>query len=73
MKIHEYQGKELLAKHRVPVPFGVPAMSVEEGLKIVISAGSVRGPVPMAPPPLPPTPPASDSEPDPGTDAAARR
>jgi succinyl-CoA synthetase beta subunit len=30
MKIHEYQGKELLARYRVPVPFGVPAMTIAE-------------------------------------------
>jgi len=30
MNIHEYQAKELLAKFGVPVPAGIPAMSVEE-------------------------------------------
>jgi len=30
VKIHEYQGKELLKKYGVPVPIGYPAMSVEE-------------------------------------------
>jgi succinyl-CoA synthetase beta subunit len=29
MKIHEYQGKALLAKYGVPVPFGVAAMSIQ--------------------------------------------
>jgi succinyl-CoA synthetase beta subunit len=32
MNIHEYQAKELLAKFGVPVPAGVPAMSVEEAV-----------------------------------------
>src|SRR5260221_500653 len=30
MKIHEYQGKELLRKYGVPVPKGTPAFSVDE-------------------------------------------
>jgi succinyl-CoA synthetase beta subunit len=30
MKIHEYQGKQLLARYGVPVPVGVPATSVAE-------------------------------------------
>jgi succinyl-CoA synthetase beta subunit len=30
MKIHEYQGKELLRKYGVPVPKGTPAFTVEE-------------------------------------------
>lgn len=33
MKIHEYQGKELLRQFNVPVPKGIPAMSVEEAVK----------------------------------------
>jgi succinyl-CoA synthetase beta subunit len=32
MKIHEYQGKELLRKYGVPVPVGIAALSVEEAL-----------------------------------------
>jgi succinyl-CoA synthetase beta subunit len=32
MNIHEYQAKELLAKYGVPVPAGIPAMSVEEAV-----------------------------------------
>lgn len=32
MKIHEYQGKELLAKFGVPVPRGFPAYSVDEAV-----------------------------------------
>jgi succinyl-CoA synthetase beta subunit len=30
VKIHEYQGKELLRKYGVPVPIGIPAMTIEE-------------------------------------------
>src|SRR6201996_3431373 len=30
MKIHEYQGKELLRQHGVPVPRGYPAFTVLE-------------------------------------------
>ena len=29
MKIHEYQGKQLFRKYGVPVPIGIPAMTVE--------------------------------------------
>jgi succinyl-CoA synthetase beta subunit len=35
MNIHEYQAKDLLAKFGVPVPSGVPAMSVEEAAAAV--------------------------------------
>ena len=35
MKIHEYQGKELLRRYDVPVPFGVAAMSLDEARKAV--------------------------------------
>jgi succinyl-CoA synthetase beta subunit len=35
MKIHEYQGKELLKKYGVPVPIGIPAFSVEEAIAAV--------------------------------------
>src|SRR3954453_1657272 len=35
MKIHEYQGKQLFRKYGVPVPIGIPAMSVEEALAAV--------------------------------------
>ncbi|HEU0031758.1 MAG TPA: ADP-forming succinate--CoA ligase subunit beta [Kofleriaceae bacterium] len=35
MKIHEYQGKELLKKYGVPVPVGIPAMSVEEAIAAI--------------------------------------
>ena len=33
MKVHEYQGKELFRKYKIPTPHGVPAFSVEEALK----------------------------------------
>lgn len=33
MNIHEYQAKELLEKYGVAVPFGIPAMSVDEAVK----------------------------------------
>ncbi len=42
MNIHEYQGKELLAKYGVAVPKGFPAMSVEEAVK---AAEDLGGPV----------------------------
>ena len=32
MKIHEYQGKEVLAKYGVPVPRGIPCFSVDEAM-----------------------------------------
>ncbi len=35
MNIHEYQAKELLAKFGVPVPAGIPALSVEEAAAAV--------------------------------------
>ena len=35
MKIHEYQGKELLRKYNVPVPIGIAAMSIEDALAAI--------------------------------------
>ncbi|TMQ20400.1 MAG: succinate--CoA ligase subunit beta, partial [Deltaproteobacteria bacterium] len=35
MKIHEYQGKQLFRKYGVPVPIGVPAMTIEEALAAI--------------------------------------
>ena len=32
MKIHEYQGKEVLRQFGVPVPRGYPAFTVQEAL-----------------------------------------
>lgn len=42
MNIHEYQGKELLAKHGLPVPVGYAALTVEEA---VAAAEKLPGPL----------------------------
>ncbi|WP_370182594.1 ADP-forming succinate--CoA ligase subunit beta [Alteriqipengyuania sp.] len=42
MNIHEYQAKELLAKHGIAIPKGIPAMSVEEA---VAGAKQLPGPL----------------------------
>jgi succinyl-CoA synthetase beta subunit len=42
MKIHEYQGKEILKRYGVPVPRGIPCFTVEEALK---AAETLGGPV----------------------------
>src|SRR3546814_8915101 len=42
MKIHEYQGKELLRQFGVTVPRGIPAFSVDEA---VAAAEELGGPV----------------------------
>ncbi len=42
MNIHEYQAKDLLRKFGVPVPKGIPAMTVEEAVR---AAESLGGPV----------------------------
>jgi len=42
MKIHEYQGKEILRKFGVAVPRGIPAYSVDEAVK---AAEELGGPV----------------------------
>lgn len=42
MKIHEYQGKEILRQFNIPVPNGIPAFSVDEALK---AAEKLGGPV----------------------------
>ncbi len=42
MKIHEYQGKEILRKYGVTVPRGIPCMSVQEAVK---AAETLGGPV----------------------------
>jgi succinyl-CoA synthetase beta subunit len=44
VKIHEYQGKELLRKYGVPVPFGIAAMSLEEA-DAAIDRVLAQGPV----------------------------
>jgi succinyl-CoA synthetase beta subunit len=35
MKIHEYQGKQLFRKYGVPVPIGIPAMTIQEALAAI--------------------------------------
>ena len=42
MKIHEYQGKELLRQFGVPVPRGIPAFTVQEAVE---AAQKLGGPV----------------------------
>ncbi|QWD79571.1 ADP-forming succinate--CoA ligase subunit beta [Polynucleobacter sp. MWH-Spelu-300-X4] len=42
MKIHEYQGKEILRQFNVPVPNGVPALTVDEAVE---AAKKLGGPV----------------------------
>lgn len=42
MKIHEYQGKEILRQFNVPVPNGIPALSVDEAIE---AAKKLGGPV----------------------------
>ena len=42
MKIHEYQGKELLKQFGIPVPRGIPCFSVDEALN---AAETLGGPV----------------------------
>lgn len=39
MKIHEYQGKEILRKFGVTVPRGIPCMSVEDAVKAAETLG----------------------------------
>ena len=39
MKIHEYQGKELLKKFGVTVPRGIPCFSVDEAVKAAETLG----------------------------------
>ncbi|HLX12109.1 MAG TPA: ADP-forming succinate--CoA ligase subunit beta [Bacteroidota bacterium] len=39
MKIHEYQGKEILKKFGVPVPQGAPAFSVDEAVQVAQRLG----------------------------------
>jgi len=42
MKIHEYQGKEILRQHAVPTPRGYPAFTVQEAVE---AAQKLGGPV----------------------------
>ena len=39
MKIHEYQGKEILARFGIPVPRGYPAFSVRESTEAAQKLG----------------------------------
>ena len=39
MKIHEYQGKEILRKFNIPVPCGIACFSVDEAVKAAESLG----------------------------------
>jgi succinyl-CoA synthetase beta subunit len=39
MKIHEYQGKEILRQHGVPVPRGYPAFTVQEAVEAAQKLG----------------------------------
>src|SRR3989442_6786281 len=41
MKIHEYQGKEILRKFGVTVPRGIPCMTVEEAVKAAETLGGL--------------------------------
>ena len=42
MKIHEYQGKQILREFGVPVPRGIPAFTVDEAVR---AAEQIGGPV----------------------------
>src|SRR5881227_4414947 len=39
MKIHEYQGKQILREYGVPTPRGFPAMSVDEAVEAAKKLG----------------------------------
>jgi succinyl-CoA synthetase beta subunit len=39
MKIHEYQGKEILRRFSIPTPRGIPAFSVDEAVKAAETLG----------------------------------
>jgi hypothetical protein len=39
MKIHEYQGKEILRQFGVPVPRGIPAFTVQEAVEAAQKLG----------------------------------
>ena len=42
MNIHEYQAKAVLREFGVPVPRGIPAMSVDEAVKVDEERGAVH-------------------------------
>jgi succinyl-CoA synthetase beta subunit len=43
VKIHEYQGKELFRKYGVPVPFGIPAYSIQEAVAAIPQVQKTAG------------------------------
>jgi len=43
MKIHEYQGKEILRKYNVAIPQGAVAYSVDEATAVAQRLGGVFG------------------------------
>ena len=43
MNIHEYQAKAVLREFGVPVPRGIPAMSVDEAVKAAKSSAGRSG------------------------------
>ena len=43
MKIHEYQGKEILRQFGVPVPRGIPAFTVQEAVEAAQKLGGPCG------------------------------
>src|SRR5262250_543286 len=43
MKIHEYQGKEILRRYGVPVPFGIAALTLEEAERAVDAVAAETG------------------------------
>lgn len=43
MNIHEYQGKELFKKYGIPVPFGIPALSVADAKAAVAKVQKEAG------------------------------
>lgn len=42
MKIHEYQGKEILRQFGIPVPQGFPAFTVQEALEAALKIGGTQ-------------------------------
>jgi succinyl-CoA synthetase beta subunit len=43
MKVHEYQGKEILKRYNVPVPAGRVAFSVDEAVAAAKGLGGASG------------------------------
>ncbi|MFQ6608127.1 MAG: ADP-forming succinate--CoA ligase subunit beta [Fidelibacterota bacterium] len=40
MKLHEYQAKEILRKHKVPTPRGLPAFTADEAVEVAENLGA---------------------------------